>query len=333
MRARVIKKIAKKKFDNNSSVFDEILSPVFQIIETLDLGELRTGEFKIRQIFEKKFNSYDTKAVVSFAIIDTFKNTDLASFAKESNREIKKKIKEFSKDERFTTFLRMLNDAEKMYPNVGILILLQENPVDMIFKASETHDLINEFKKLKGEKAARCAVRIYREVAEFLYVNYVHAVFEFVQILEGEKDIKSTLSFGVMLKQLPARLERLGYSDLLAMDASLIRNATCHTHWKYNAADDNILFWNKNKTLERQLTSGELFEKAMAMYDMVTENYYNIIQLHFKQKIFNDWLTIFRYVIKKFDQVVKGNPLINEYLEKQLAIHFEKVLQLRFTRI
>lgn len=332
MKKRIRKKRSSKLIQEYTPYFENMFMPIIEIMENIDPSEFRTHELKMRESLEKQFqNAESNKLLESF--IKLFSELDLFSFDKSVNKQLRIKIAERRKNDLvFNELYHLTNEIEKIYPNVSFVIFFRDNPFENFVKAFEPYDLIQEFEKSKGEKAAKTVVRIYREIAEMLYDNYVRAVCEFTELLEGKKLIKSYGSFGVLVNQLPNRLKKFGYTKLVTEDAGWIRNATCHGRWKYDPAKDKIILWDKNKP-EREFSSRELFEKSMAMYHTVIESYLNLVMVYLEKKMANECLSFLKFAQKCIKESTNNNPEILKSIELRIENLFSSVIGLQFVRV
>ncbi len=332
MNQRLRKKKSIKVIDKYLPYFENMMLPIIEIAEKIDVAEFRTHEQKMREIIEKQFQTTDGNEILK-SLSKMFLGIDLSSFSKEINKQLKSEIREREKNDiRFKELHRIVNETEKLYPNISIVILFRNSPFEDLVKAFEPYDLIKEFKNQKGEKAAKTAIRIYREVVEMLYENYVKAICEFTELLEGKKQIKSYQSLGVLVDQLPRRLNKLGYSELIDADAGWIRNAACHGQWKYIPEKNKIALWDKKKT-GKEFSAQELFEKSMGMYNMIMENYNALIFIYLKSKMANEWLWLLKFFQKNFNQLIINNkPEKLKYMKERIEKMFAPIMKLEFKR-
>lgn len=322
MKQRIRKKISSKRLQNYLPNIEPLFHELIQMSESLNPEEYRTSEIRLKESVAAKF---DTEAGEEFfdAMVKSFIDLDLSAFAKQikkiRNREIKKRSKI---DERFGILLSAIADAEKVCPNIGLLILFRTNPIEELAKAFDMVDLISEFENLKGEKAARCAIRLYREVAEMLYTNYLKTLAELCCALEGKTQLSYSKQLGHLSIQVHSRLRAFGYADIVDPDTGWIRNASCHGHWIYEPKLDSIFLWDLNKP-KKEMKSIEVYQKAIEMYRMVTEIYYPILHIYLSDKVVNHWLPLLKYFQKNFQKILAGD----KKHEDVFAGKFEKLFE------
>jgi hypothetical protein len=331
MKHRVIKKENSNTLKIWLPYIENFLYSLVELSQNADLSMLRTHEQKIRETLEQQFSNKNGDDIL-IAIIAVIKKINLGIYSKEIKRQIKNEVKEKSeKDLRFNEIFSLVSEAEKKYSNVCFVVFFRTNPMEEFIKGCESYDLISDFENQKGEKAARNAIRIYREVAEMTYDNYVRILSELIELLEGKEVIKSHQSFGVLVSQLPKKLEKFGYFNLVDSNVGWLRNATCHGHWRYIPETDKIKLWDKTKP-EKEFTSIELFKMAMNMHSMVSEIYMSIIPIYFKSKFFNEFFPLIKYVQKNFANLIEGSESHQSCAEKMLIDIFEPVTKIEFKR-
>lgn len=268
--------------------------PIFKkFAEEFNPAEYRKHAKLFRHSMEKELDLADRDSIKT-GVIQIFKNIDLYSYSKEANKGINYQLKISNGDETFKELNQLVNEAEKICPNIFFGVFMRNNPFEMFIKGLEPYDLIHDFKSLRGEKAARTAIRIYREVAESIYDHYIRSISELISIIEGRKRIVSNQSFGTLLNQMHKKLNHLGYFQIVKPDVSFLRNACCHGDWQYDLDSDEIFLSGNNKKLIKY-TPSALYDKAMELYTIAGADYFTFFNLYMKKKLFNEWLPILKY--------------------------------------
>lgn len=333
MNKRIRKKKASYAFRKFANVFENMVEPFIQVAENFDPSEFRTQEFKLRELVGKQFQGIENNRDTGDALKKLITHLDFFTQAKSANRELKNERNERAqKDSRFLELDKFVTYIDTRFPNIGFIPLFVINPMELFVRAFEPSDLIEDYKKFNGEKAARTLIRIYREIAELLYYDYLKAIFQLVQILEGKSEIKLSAQFGVLAEQLPVRLKKFGYHNLVDQDAGWLRNATCHGHWKYKPENHSLVLWDQKRP-EKEMGVSELYEKAMRMYSMVIENYLPFILYYLKGKVLNEWLDFLKYFQKNFTSIINGDPKKNQRLEKMILEKFSVLKQIEFKKL
>lgn len=326
MKKRIQKKKEAKIIQKYEPGLMNVLNPILQIVENFDPLEYRTEEARIQKVLNENFQYTGVRE----AFTEIFPNLNLNLHFQKMRKEVKREIQEKCiQDFRFATLLQVVEDAEKMYPNIATLIIFKRNFFDTLAKGFEPYDLMHEYEAQQGERRARAAVRFFREVAEMVYSNYLKILIEFVEILECKSVIKSFQRFGVLANQLPDRLEKLGYKNLVDKDAGWLRNAACHSHWKYISDSDTILLWDTNHE-KIEMTSERLFSKGLDMYVMCIEQFQSLILLYLKNKICTDWSDIIMYLQINFYKLLNDDLQVKNNLESKLEQYFSSLSHLEF---
>jgi hypothetical protein len=319
MKRRVQKRKELKVIKQYEPLFQNMFGSVIQIVGDFNPTEYRTQEAKIKSTLEKQLEETSNSEQFGEAFLKLFSTLNLKSLVTSLQKTIKKEIKEHSEnDVRFAELHRLVNDAESKCPNIACVLFFQSNPLELLSKSFEPYDLIQKVEEENGEHANRNIIRIYREVAELLYDDYLKALYGFVQILEGKKIIKLSNTFGNLTSQLPDRLEKLGYKNLVDSDAGWMRNATCHGRWAYKPENGKAILWDLNKS-EKEFSHEELLEKALNMYAMVVNNYLSLILIYLKNKICSkEWFSILSYIQKNWSGIVNEDKVKSENIKKMI---------------
>ncbi len=331
MKRRVQKKKESKMLQKYEPVFENMFGSLLQLSEEFNPSEYRTQQAQIKNTLEKRLEDTQNSEQLGEAFLSFFATVDFKLLTNGLSKKLNEEIDEHIKlDERFGELFRLISDAEKKCPGISAVFFFNNNPLETHSKSLEPADLIQEFEKQKGERAGRTAVRIFREVAELVYDDYLNAIYGFVQILEGKKTIKLTNKFGNLTEQLPRRLEKLGYKNLVDSDAGWLRNATCHGRWIYKPEIGKTVLWDLNK-MERALTPDELAGKAMDMYTMVLQNYLPLIMIYLSNQVCSkQWLGIIKYAQANLTSLVNGDVKKNEQVDKMIEATFSAVKAIEF---
>lgn len=331
MKKRARKKRVTRILEKYEPSFENMFAPALEIVEEFNPSEHRTNVAKITNNLEKQFDNAQNTEQFGTAFIELFANMDFERHISELNQRNKKEVAEHTKrDERFGELYRLVYEAEKICPNVASVLFLQSNPLEIIPRSLEPYDLMQEFQSQKGEIASRTAVRIYREVAELLYNDYLKVVYSLVQVLEKKKTIRLADTFGNMARQLSIKLEKLGYKNLVEPDASWMRNATCHAQWFYKPEKGKTVLWNQKKE-EREFTPDELAGKANDMYTMVVENYLPLVWIYLGNQICSkEWAAAFKYAQANLTAIIGGDQQKADYVNGMLEAEFAKLKMLEF---
>jgi hypothetical protein len=311
MKKRIRKKKDTQIIERFGAPLLGLLEPVLNLAEEFNPKEIRTQEEKLRTATESELDKLD---VQEFAenFLQLLIKFDFKTAAAQIRTDTRKDLADKKQaDARFKDFYQLLADTEKICPNIVVMLLLTSDPRETIIKAVEPFDLIDEFPKLKGEVAARSAIRIFREVAELLYTGYLKMIAALVQIQEGKESIKVKSQFGTLAAHLPGKLASMGYLDLIEEDCGWLRNGCCHGHWRYDVKLDRLTIWD-NKKPERDFSPTELFEKAMRMYSTVTAIQLLAVLLYLKEKVACEWFDLFSYFQKNLMAIIREEKPISE---------------------
>jgi hypothetical protein len=298
------------------------IEAINQITNEGDLAEYRTTQLKIQRRIEREFEKSQCPDFFQEFLI-LFSQAELSVVFEKIKNDIKAQyIDLVSADSHFGSLCRLVNKADKVCPNMGLAVLVREDPLEAMAKSCEPYDLIKQSENQSGEKAARTATRIFREITEHLYDNYVRTVCELTSICEGKSEIISNQNFGSIVHDLQKRLQKIGFSDIVEFDAAFLRNACSHSQWKYVPERDKIILWDLNeKSVE--LTPEELYQKAILMYQMSVSNLHNVLPLYYKKKLLTDWRHVFiliQHLFSKGDvDADKEMKLIEDEINDQLS--------------
>lgn len=331
MKKRSQKKKEPRLFKKYAPLLNNFIGPLEQFSENLKVGQFRTEEAHLRSILEKQFETEPNGELLMRGFLESLKTIDINRFVKIWEKEVEVEINKYIQtDERFQDLHHLLKEAEAKCFNISFVILFEKNLFELIAKSFEPLDLMEQFENQSGEIAARTAVRIYREVAELLYSDYLNVLNSYVQVIENKKTIHLSGRFGTLAAQLPKKLEKLGFNNLVDADAGWLRNATCHGHWIYKPETGKIALWDLKKP-ERMFTPFELVEKAMEMYMMVTSNYFSLVPLFSKSLFYhNDWLKVFRYLQLNIALLLNGHEKTNNTIDRMISELFSDLAELEF---
>lgn len=331
MKQRKRKKNVVKAFEKYGKVFIDILEPILENVENFNPDEHRTFQHEFSKSIEKRFENVTNDKEVFEHFIKLMESVDFNSAAKEQNKKLKKELNEYEqKDKRFKQLYNLVYDAEKKCPNIGAFIFFMSNPIELFAKSNEPLDLISESDSLTGEKAGKNAIRVYREVAEYVYIDYLKAVFRFVQILEGKTEIKVPIEFGNLCKQISDKLKKYRLENLVEPEAAWIRNATCHADAPYNASIQKLVLGDRTKQIKKEFTPGEIMGKAMQLHSMVVDNYLNLVSYYFRKKAFNDWKEILSYTKKNMLAIINEDPKKIKVLQEMMQKDFSEIEKFSF---
>lgn len=331
-----MKKRIKRKKENQIITqaiphLENIFEPAIKLIEGADPLEYRTNEAKVKKMVEGQLNDEQNAEQFGKAFLELFPAIDLKKHIKEITQKFEDQIRDANnQDPRFSELYKLLMDADKKCNNIGIILFYKIDPLQTLAKLFEPQDLINEIPLLSGEKANRNIIRLFREVAELLYADYLDSVNILLQIVEGKSSIKLSNKFGNHTNQLPKRLEKLGYFNLVIAEAGWIRNATCHGHWIYNVETDRVALWDQSKP-KQELSPNELYQQALEMYAMVVENYLPLMLIYLGKKICSkEWIGILSYLQKNWKAVLSNNEKKSTKLGNMIENEFMQLKKMDF---
>lgn len=326
-----MKKRVKKKKENQILTqviphLENILGPAIKLVEGADPLEYRTNESKVKKLVEAQLSDEQNADQLGKAFLELLPALDFKKHVKHITENFEEQIKDANnQDPRFSQLYKLLMDADKKCNNIGLILFFKKDPLETLAKLFEPQDLINEIPTLSGEKANRNTIRLFREVAELLYTDYLDSVSILLQIAEGKTSIKLSNKFGNHTNQLPKRLENLGYLNLVNAEAGWIRNAACHGHWIYNAETDKVALWDQSKP-KQEMSPNELYRQALEMYAMVVENYLPLMLIYLGKKICSkEWFAILTYLQKNWEALMSGN--------KKIATKLSEMIEKEFTQL
>lgn len=331
MKKRAQKKKVSKVIKQHEPILENMFGSVIQIAEEFNPNEYRTQEAKIKSTLEKQFEETGNSEQFVEAFLRLFSTIDLKVYINSLQRKVKKEITEHNeKDLRFAELYRLISDAENKCTNIGCVLFFNTNPLELLSKSFEPYDLMQKVKKENGEPANRTIIRIYREVAELLYDDYLKSLYGFVQIVEGKTTVKLSNKFGNLTSQLPERLEKLGYKNLVDSNAGWMRNATCHGKWIYKPENGKTVLWDVNKK-EKEFSPDEILESALNMYSMVVQNYLPLILIYLKNKICSkEWLLIIKYIQVNWNAIMNADKMKHEHAKKMIENEIRHLREFSF---
>lgn len=331
MKKRIQKKKENKILSQALPHLEHIFEPAIKILQEADPLEYRTNEAKVKKMIEGQIDDEQNAEQFGKAFFELIPAIDLKKHIKEITQNFEKQIRDANhQDLRFSQLYNLLMDADKKCNNIGLMLFYKSNPLETLAKLFEPQDLINEIPSLSGEKANRNIIRLFREVAELLYTDYLDSINMLLQVVEGKSSIKTSNKFGNHTSQLPKRLEKLGYINLVNAEAGWMRNATCHGHWHYNAETDSVVLWDQSKP-KQEFSPTDVYHQALEMYTMVVENYLPLMLIYLGKKICSkEWASIFSYLQKNWKAILSEDKKKTTKLGEMIEREFTQLKQIDF---
>jgi len=296
-------------------------------------------DYKNYTLYEKELNSEIEKQVGKLeklkrnAFIKGFKfllnQVDLYEVLEEAKRfnENRKKVL-IKKVSRNKLLFELFEEADAKIPYTSIVVLSRLDLQSLLRKQCESIDLFQQYETASGEHRARIAARIYREVSEMLYTNYIRMLGTLNHVINGDKVIKSDDSFGKILSDLKKDFngDRM---ELIEEDSSRLRNAIVHASYFYNLDNDSIIYRDKNSNKKYEIPVDSLYEKALRMYEISTLNIIELFVFQINNFVLVDsGLAVF--FIENKEKILEQDTETIKQMETNLKQKFAKTVQLKF---
>lgn len=269
-----MKKTARKY---SLKLIESFLNPIIDKAKKFDYRHYALYEKELNSELEKQVNKVEKLGSKTFVksfkfLLNRINLYEVLDEAKRFNENKKDEL--IDKDYRNKLFLELFNEADNHVPFISIAVLVRLNLQSLLRRQCEPIDLFKEYENATGEHRARITARIFREVSEMLYYNYLKILWELNSVIKGKKIISSNDSFGKILINLmnDFKGERL---KLIEPDAGKIRNAVVHASYYYNLDKDSLIYWDKNSQ-KNEISVENLYEKAVRMYEISA---YNILEI------------------------------------------------------
>lgn len=306
--------------------FGPLVKELIKKAETLDpkyFGEMQAA---VVNILEKHFQRLSENGKVLNGFINFIKDLDVKRLAKEMSYYNEKQLNNFkSSNIRVVKFIELLDEVDRIKPNMSIVILLRVNLNNYLRKIVEPYTNVEELNKSYGEHKARMTMRFFREVFEYLYDNYIRILWEMVLVLEGKNEIRSKKQKpGQLINNLVPRLEQLNMSELIEPIAATVRNAATHVTWKYNMKENSITVWD---TKESSFSLGveQLIEKAKQMNDFTGLALFMIFITRINEKFYKSGFL--ELLFNKIDMLLKEEIVEFDDIEKKVTEMFQPILE------
>ncbi len=278
---------------------------------------------ELRTVIAKQFSEVVNNKEILQSVIDFIKSININDVLRELKDYNDKKINELKKsDPRIEKFFYLLEEVDKIIPNMSFIILTRIKPLEHLRKMIEPCDLFEEVEGSRGEHKARIVMRLFRDVCEYQYDNYIRILWEITSVLEYKKEINTTGTFGQLVDGLIDRLGKFDSLELIEPDAGWIRNAATHASYTYNLTNNNVIAWDRNRPA-KEIETDNLLGTAQRMYSIASKSLFEIYIAHIYRVIFTNDLIEFLNARK--------NDLINfesssyEELKRIIITKFEPI--------
>ncbi len=308
----------------SNKYLEKFAKEIISKAENLDLRYLNEIKEELSTIFEKYIKELAENRELLNLIKDFFTELDINALLDEIKRVSNKKISEFkNEDKRIEKIINLIEDADKIVPNISIIILSRINPNDYIRRIAEPYSFIEEIENSHGEHRARSIMRFFREVCEFLYDNYARILWELVEVLDKKVEINSKGYFGNIINNLLKKLNRINLTELIEPDAAFIRNAAAHGSYEYEPKSKSIIIWDRNKA-KIAIDADDLYNRAKKMYELTSMPLFMIFITNIN-KIFID-NGILELLLRKKDKLLKGETVDMKDVEEKVFVMFKPII-------
>lgn len=233
------------------------LLPLEQKVKEFDPRYSQTFKYEIEEEFQSKIDGITDEALARETIIELFRelsNIDIDELEKVHLLDITTATKELiEEDGRVSLFLELIDEVDNVAPLISYFILNRLHLIQLNENTLKVIGIGRDCNELNGERKAERLADCYVEVSERLYDNYVRMMWEFCQVLQGKKEIKSFDAYGNTIRNLKQHLPKK-YHPLIDFDASWYRNALAHKDRRYQSKNNTLLCWNSKGKDQKMIT-------------------------------------------------------------------------------
>lgn len=296
--------------------FKPLMGKIKRLENHFDYKNYYKSEEEFKKTFEDLFAKIIKKPIVHKLLRSIIENANISKIFNELLEFNQKQLVEMQKaDPRLIKLESLIEKADKIAPYISIIILSRINIREHLKKAFEPYDLLEESEILNGQHQARLVLRLFREIYENQYDNYIRIIWELTSILKNKIFINSSILPGQIMTNLLPRLNYLNMLELIEQDAVFIRNSATHASYDYKLETHSVILWDRQKG-PREYSVLELLKKAKKMYWMVS-NYLFWIDIYYLNKSFN----ISELMIRLKGEILNHKKIkefeINKWLPKE----------------